>query len=326
MSKTYVVTGGHGFIGSNFVNYICETTDDSVIVIDSNTYAANPNYIKAPYVASGQVRSIVCDIATEPDVLDRLFSHTKVDGIFNFAAETHVDNSITDPNVFIKTNIVGTYNLLEGVRKNPKCRFLQISTDEVYGSLSEYESSFTEVTNLSPSSVYSASKASADLLVGSYNKTYNLDTIITRCCNNYGSRQHSEKLIPKTIISILNNREIPVYGKGDNIREWIHVQDHCVAIKSAFDMGKSGEIYNIGSGVEVQNVVLVKKLLHILEKPLSLIKFVNDRPGHDHRYSIDCSKLKQTTRNRWVVQYDAKNFDEGLKHTIQWYKENTQST
>lgn len=321
-NKTYIVTGGLGFIGSNFVNYLCDSTDCSVIIIDSITYAANPKFIKDKHFKSGRARTLICDISTDLDALDNIFKLTKINGVFNFAAETHVDNSITGPRVFIKTNIEGTFNLIDCVRRHSECRYLQISTDEVYGSLSKSDPSFTENTNLSPSSVYSSSKASADLIINSFHATYGVDTIITRCCNNYGPHQHVEKLIPKTILAALGNRDIPVYGKGDNIREWIHVYDHCTAIKRAFDIGTSGDVYNIGSGVETDNITIVKKILHITKKPLNLIKFVKDRLGHDLRYSIDSSKFRELCGNTWRLKYDRENFNDGLDQTILWYREN----
>tara|TARA_Y100000310_G_C20658794_1_gene803504 strand:- start:1237 stop:2190 length:954 start_codon:yes stop_codon:yes gene_type:complete len=311
---SYIVTGGCGFIGSNFVNYLCDTTDSDVFVIDNMTYASDESNIKHEYYKSGQVRNYKCDIAAGCDALDKILQHTDVKALFHFAAESHVDNSIDGPSKFVQTNVVGTFNLLESVRRYSSCRFVHISTDEVYGALLEDGPSFLETNVLEPNNVYSASKAGSDLLVRSYNKTYGLDTVITRCCNNYGPRQHTEKLLPKVIKNALTDIQIPVYGKGDNVREWIFVEDHCRAIYQVFESGKSGEIYNIGSGQEINNLDLVKKVLKLVKKPYNLIQFVNDRPGHDFRYSIDCNKLNT------LAPLTYKDFNDGLKETIQWYK------
>ena len=312
---SYVVTGGCGFIGSNFVNYLCDTTDHDVFVIDKMTYAADEANIDLDHYRSGQVRVYKCDLATECQSLDTIFEHTNVKGVFHFAAESHVDNSITGPRVFVDANVMGTFNMLEYVRNNGNCRFLHVSTDEVYGALTETGPSFTECMRLDPNNVYSATKAASDLLVRSYHKTYALDVVTTRCCNNYGPRQDKEKLLPKVISNALNEQPIPVYGKGDNVREWIFVRDHCHYIYEAFKAGKAGEVYNIGSGIEIKNLDLVKNVLTKVNKPFNLIKFVNDRPGHDFRYSIDSSKLNA------LVSHKCKSFDVGLDETIKWYKE-----
>ena len=316
---SYIVTGGCGFIGSNFVNYLCETTDKPIFIIDKITYAANEANVDLKHYSSGQVRLYKCDIAVGCEALDKILEHNEVDGIFHFAAESHVDNSIANPREFIDANIVGTFNLLEAMRtREINCRYIQVSTDEVYGALAEDGPSFLESKLLEPNNVYSATKASSDLIVRSFNKTYGMDVMTTRCCNNFGPRQHKEKLLPKVISSALNDIEIPVYGKGDNIREWIYVKDHCKAIFEVFNSGQTNEIYNIGSGVEVSNLNLVKKVLKLIGKPLSLIKFVKDRPGHDFRYSIDCRKFNSLAPN-----FKYKDFDEGLNDTIKWYKENS---
>lgn len=316
---SYIVTGGCGFIGSNFVNYLCETTDKPIFIIDKITYAANEANVDLKHYSSGQVRLYKCDIAVGCEALDKILEHNEVDGIFHFAAESHVDNSIVNPREFIDANIVGTFNLLEAMRtREINCRYIQVSTDEVYGALAEDGPSFLESKLLEPNNVYSATKASSDLIVRSFNKTYGMDVMTTRCCNNFGPRQHKEKLLPKVISSAHNDIEIPVYGKGDNIREWIYVKDHCKAIFEVFNSGQTNEIYNIGSGVEVSNLNLVKKVLKLIGKPLSLIKFVKDRPGHDFRYSIDCRKFNSLAPN-----FKYKDFDEGLNDTIKWYKENS---
>ena len=325
---SYIVTGGCGFIGSNFVNYLCDTTDQTVFVIDKMTYAANKKNIDPDHLRDNRVRVYECDLAVGCDALDSILEHNEVGGIFHFAAETHVDNSIEGPRVFVDSNVVGTFNLLQKCLQHNIPRFLQVSTDEVYGALTETGPSFTETMRLEPNNVYSATKASADMLVRSFHRTYGLDVITTRCCNNYGPRQDVEKLIPKVISNALSNNNIPVYGKGKNVREWIHVYDHCTAIKAVFDHGKSGEIYNIGSGVEVKNIDIVKRILSIIGRPASLIKFVKDRAGHDFRYSIDCSKFNdlvvvgdESENDLWRLKYGRSKFNEGLEQTIEWYKE-----
>lgn len=312
----YVVTGGCGFIGSNFVNMLIKKTDKSVVVLDNMTYAANEDNIEK----CDRVRVIKTDISDNTHVLDDIITHNNLSGIFHFAAESHVDNSISGPGVFIDANVTGTFNLLDTIRRRDwDGRFVHISTDEVYGALSEDGPSFLESKLLEPNNVYSATKASSDLLVRSYNKTYGLNVITTRCCNNYGPRQHREKLLPKVITNALNDQSIPVYGKGDNVREWIYVDDHCDAIWKLFSLGVSGEVYNIGSGIEKSNLDLVKTTLSVVDKPYSLIKFVNDRPGHDFRYSIDNNKLKNLLiTNKQEINFTS--FNEGLKTTIDWYK------
>ena len=253
----------------------------------------------------------------DADLITDILTHNNVSGIFHFAAESHVDNSISGPEKFIQANVVGTFNLLETLRHIEwSGRLLHVSTDEVYGALSEDGPSFTEYKILEPNNVYSATKASSDLLVRSYVKTYGIDAVTTRCCNNYGPRQHREKLLPKVISNAMNDSTIPVYGKGDNIREWIYVEDHCRAIWEVFKEGRTSEVYNIGSGVEINNLDLVKNVLKEMGKPFSLIKFVQDRPGHDFRYSIDCRKFRGL-----VPSFEFTGFDEGLKHTVEWYKE-----
>ena len=256
-----------------------------------------------------------CDI-TDETCVHNLIKHNEPKAIFHFAAESHVDNSITDPTKFVHTNTVGTMCLLQGVKEySPETMFVHISTDEVYGALTHDGSSFLENKVLEPNNVYSASKAGADLLVRAYHKTYGMNVVTTRCCNNYGPRQHTEKLLPKVISNAINDINIPVYGKGDNVREWIFVEDHCRAIYEIFKSGKSGDIYNIGSGIEINNLDLVKQVLTSLNKPFSLIKFVQDRPGHDFRYSIDSRKF-----NNLAPDFVFKDFNEGIEETIKWYK------
>ena len=315
---SYVVTGGCGFIGSNLVNYLCSTTSKDVFVIDKMTYAADESNIDLQHYESGQVRIYKCDLAVSCDALDKILEHTEVEGVFHLAAESHVDNSITGPKVFVEANVVGTFNLLEKCREHNIPRYVHISTDEVYGALDHDGPSFLENKVLEPNNVYSATKASSDLLVRSYNKTYGMDTIITRCCNNYGPRQDTEKLLPKVISNALRDIDIPVYGKGDNVREWIYVEDHCKAIWDVYNHGQSGEIYNIGSGDEINNLDLVKTVLSVLKKPYSLIKFVADRAGHDFRYSIDNTKFMSISKEFTFTQ-----FNEGLTRTIEWYKQDS---
>jgi|10_taG_2_1085330.scaffolds.fasta_scaffold00094_53 dTDP-glucose 4,6-dehydratase len=317
-NKTYAVTGGCGFIGSNFVHYLMEGTDSDVLVIDSMTYASNIDNIEDLLVAtSGRCNHTSTDIRIRKN-LEHVFTGNDIDTIFHFAAESHVDNSIDGPEVFVDTNVKGTFNLLE-MAKEHNCKFVHISTDEVYGDLQLDDPAFTENTPLDPSSVYSASKAASDMLVNSYNRTYGVHTITTRCVNNYGPRQHREKLVPKVISNALNDIPIPVYGLGENIREWIHVMDHCSGIYTAYTQGSSGETYNIGSGVEMTNIDLVKAILKKTGKPEDLIEFVTDRQGHDFRYAIDSTKIRNLG---WTPSYDTFNLflDEGLEETINWYK------
>jgi len=239
-----------------------------------------------------------------------------VDSVVNIAAETHVDRSIADPYTFLQNNVIGTYTILEGIRKhNSKVRMVQVSTDEVYGTATE--GSFTEQDSLTPSNPYSASKGAADMFVLSYCKTYKLNASITRCTNNFGPYQMPEKLIPKTIIRALKDLSIPIYGTGTNIRDWLYVIDHCIAIETVLEKGAKGEIYNVSAKNEITNIEIVKKILNLLQKPESLITFVEDRPGHDTRYSLDSSKL--TTQLGWKPKF---SFEEALQSTVQWYLTN----
>lgn len=310
--RAILVTGGCGFIGSNFVRYMLRNHDYKIINVDKLTYAGNlenlsdtsdhPNY--------EFVRGDIADRA----VIEGLASKG-IDAIINIAAESHVDRSIEDPRLFIETNVLGTQVLLEAARKYGILRFIQISTDEVYGSLGP-RGSFKEASPLAPNSPYSASKTAADLLVRAYYKTYGLAAIITRCSNNYGSYQFPEKLIPLMITNALEDKPLPVYGDGMNVRDWIYVEDHCRAIDLIMHRGKEGEVYNIGANNELPNIEIVKIILKRLNKPESLIKFVEDRPGHDLRYAIDSGKLRDELG--WDIAYP---FEEGIDLTIRWYVE-----
>ena len=313
--KKVLITGGAGFIGSNFIHYILSKYNDyQVINLDKLTYAANLDNLK-DIEDNKNYRFIHGDIADQ-EFIFKLFENEKFDIVINFAAESHVDNSILNPQIFTITNILGTQVLLDACRKYNIKRFHQVSTDEVYGELPLDDKNilFTEKTPLSPSSPYSASKASADMLVKSYYRTYSLPITISRCSNNYGPYQHLEKLIPLMISKAINNDNLPVYGNGLNVRDWLHVYDHCTAIDLIIHEGKIGEIYNIGGNNEKSNIDVVKIILKELGKSEKLIKYVNDRPGHDLRYAIDSTKIK-TTLN-WKPVY---SFEKGILDTIKWY-------
>lgn len=307
-----LVTGGCGFIGSNFIHYMLERYSYKIINVDKLTYAGNLENLKDVENDKRYV-FIKGDIA-DRSTLERIFEKP-VDVIVNFAAESHVDRSILDPSDFIKTNIFGTYNLLELARIKGVGRFIQISTDEVYGSLGPY-GKFTEETPLSPNSPYSASKASADLIARAYYKTYGVPIIITRCSNNYGPYQFPEKLIPLVITNALEDKELPIYGDGKNIRDWIHVNDHIRALDLIIHLGRIGEIYNIGADNERTNIEIVEMILEILGKPFSLVKFVKDRPGHDRRYAISAEKIKKELGFKPEIE-----FKKGLEDTVKWYIE-----
>lgn len=316
--KTVLVTGGMGFIGSNFIRFVLNLNQEfEIINIDKLTYAGNPENLKdiaEKYPNNYKFYKIdICDF--EP--VDEIINKNNINYIVNFAAESHVDRSINNPSLFCDTNISGTINLLNSAKKNKVKKYLQISTDEVYGSLNFNDAPFDENHQLAPNSPYSASKASADLLVRAYYKSFNLPVNITRCSNNYGPYQFPEKLIPLMINNALNNRKLPVYGKGINVRDWIHVKDHCKAILMVLLEGEIGEIYNIGGDSEVANIDLVKDLLKILDKPESLITFVTDRPGHDLRYAINHEKI--TKDLSWKPKI---KLDNGLKMTVKWYLDN----
>ena len=313
--KKMLITGGAGFIGSNFIHYILSKYNDyQVINLDKLTYAANLDNLK-DIEDNKNYRFIHGDIADQ-EFIFKLFENEKFDIVINFAAESHVDNSILNPQIFTITNILGTQVLLDACRKYNIKRFHQVSTDEVYGELPLDDNSilFTEKTPLNPSSPYSASKASADMLVKSYYRTYSLPITISRCSNNYGPYQHLEKLIPLMISKAINNDNLPVYGNGLNVRDWLHVYDHCTAIDLIIHEGKIGEIYNIGGNNEKSNIDVVKIILKELGKSEKLIKYVNDRPGHDLRYAIDSTKIK-TTLN-WKPVY---RLEKGILDTIKWY-------
>ena len=307
---TTFITGGAGFIGSNFTHYLSSKGYEDVIIVDKLTYASNKDNLYPLEYPLEQV-----DISNES--LSTLFEKYKPKNIFHFAAETHVDKSISDPDSFIQSNILGTVHLLNLAVEYGVERFHHISTDEVYGSLDWYEQSFTEKTAYDPLNPYSASKAASDHFVQAYNNTYGLPTIITNCSNNYGPRQHVEKLIPKTISNILEGKKIPVYGVGENIRDWIYVEDHCEAIFNVFNNGKIGEKYNIGGDCEIKNKDLVKIIIKMMNVSEDLIEYVDDRPGHDLRYSINNAKIKSE------LNYSPKHsLEEGLLKTIQWYEKN----
>mgnify|MGYP006292984805 CR=1 FL=1 len=313
-----LITGGMGFIGSNFIRYLLDITQEfNVINVDKLTYAGNPQNLKNIKESFSDryefFKTDICDF----DAINRLVKTKNIEYIINFAAESHVDRSIDNPNIFIETNIMGTQSLLNVALKNNLKKYLQISTDEVYGSLDFEDPPFTENSQISPNSPYSASKASADLLVRSYFKTYGLPVNITRCSNNYGPFQFPEKLIPLMINNALSDRPLPVYGKGINIRDWIHVKDHCAAIYKVLKDGNIGEIYNVGGDSEISNLDLVKTLLKLVKKPESLIRFVKDRPGHDLRYAINHEKI--TKELGWNPKI---KFQDGLKSTVEWYMDN----
>jgi dTDP-glucose 4,6-dehydratase len=303
-----VVTGGAGFIGSHFVDLLLQQTDSEVLTIDALTYAGSlKNLPDHP-----RHRFVQADI-TDVQAMHQLLSG--VDAVVNFAAESHVDRSISNPARFIETNVLGTQILLDAARVNNVRRFVQISTDEVYGELGE-SGMFTEDTPLSPSSPYSASKAAGDLLVLAWARTYHMDALITRCSNNYGPRQYPEKLIPVVIQAALQNKPVPVYGKGQNVRDWIHVRDHCKGVLAALKHGQAGRVYNFGGRCEKRNLELVQALLKAMGKPESLICFVQDRPGHDWRYANDCSRAEAELGWR-----SEEKFEQGLLETIEWYRE-----
>lgn len=327
--KNILVTGGAGFIGSNFIKYILNADDEYFVLnLDLLTYAGNlqtlsdirdnPRYV----FVKGDIRDY--------SLVDELFHNYQIDTVVNFAAESHVDRSILNPNIFLTTNILGTQTLLEAAKRHwklnpdnnhcreykPDVKFIQISTDEVYGTLGK-SGFFNESTPLSPNNPYSASKASADMIVRAYHKTYGLPVNITRCSNNYGPYQLPEKLIPLIINCCRQNKPIPVYGDGKQVRDWLYVYDHCSAIHAVIMKGKNGEIYNIGGNNEKTNIEIVKLIIGAMNKSESLITYVEDRPGHDRRYAIDNTKI--TTQLGWKPKY---TFEEGIAETIEWYLKN----
>ncbi len=313
-----LVTGGAGFIGGNFVHYmISKYPDYKIVNLDALTYAGNLETLKD--VQDKKNYKFVKGDISDREFIFNLFENEKFDIVVNFAAESHVDRSIVEPDIFIKTNVLGTQALLDASKKYNVKRFHQVSTDEVYGDLplDRKDLFFTEDTPLNPSSPYAASKASADFLVQAYHRTFGLNTTISRCSNNYGPYHFPEKLIPLMISRALNNESLPVYGNGKNVRDWLHVEDHCSAIDLIIHKGKSGEIYNVGGHNEKTNLEVVKTILKTLDKPESLISYVKDRPGHDLRYAIDPKKLENELG--WKAKY---NFDTGIEMTIKWYLEN----
>ncbi|MHB8232271.1 MAG: dTDP-glucose 4,6-dehydratase [bacterium] len=315
--KTYLVTGGFGFIGSNFIRHIlAQRKDVKIINVDKLTYAANlKNLSKNMDSYSENYKFYKADIADKPE-LSKIFHENKIDAVINFAAESHVDRSIAGPGIFVKTNVEGTLNLLELSMKHNAGKFLQISTDEVYGSLGP-DGKFSEETPLSPRSPYSASKAAADMLAMSFFHTYGMPVLISRCSNNYGPYQFPEKLIPLVIINALNNKDIPLYGDGKNIRDWIYVEDHVKGLCLVLEKGKFGEVYNIGGNSEAENKDIINYILDKLNKPRSLIKYVKDRPGHDRRYSMDFSKI--TAETGFLPDC---NIEKGIEETLDWYIKN----
>ena len=323
-NKTVLVTGGAGFIGSNFLLYMINKYPEyKFINLDALTYAGNLDNLKGVEGSPNYtfVKGDICDV----ELIESIFIEYTPSYVVNFAAESHVDRSITDPQIFLKTNIMGTQILLDACKKHwltlksmssASNKYLQVSTDEVYGSLGA-EGYFTETTLLAPNSPYSASKTSADVFVRAYHETFGLNVNITRCSNNYGAYQFPEKLIPLMISNALEDKDLPVYGDGMNIRDWLYVDDHCSAIDMVLHNGKSGEVYNIGGHNEKANIEIVKLILKELGKPESLIKYVKDRPGHDKRYAIDAAKIKDELGWEPTVM-----FDEGIVRTIKWYLDN----
>jgi dTDP-glucose 4,6-dehydratase len=328
-ARSIVITGGAGFIGSNFVHHWCENyPEDRVIVLDALTYAGNLNNL-ATLKDRKNFRFLQGDICDRA-LVDELFAGENIDTVAHFAAESHVDRSILGPGAFVQTNVVGTFTLLESFRQHwlsnhqpDNYRFLHVSTDEVYGSLGVDDPAFTETTPYAPNSPYSASKAGSDHLARAYFHTYGMPTIITNCSNNYGSYHFPEKLIPLMCINILLGKPLPVYGDGQNVRDWLYVRDHCQALDTVINQGKAGETYNIGGNNEVKNIDLVRMLCELMNelapdlpvKPAqNLITFVKDRPGHDRRYAIDASKIR--TELGWQPQ---ETVEGGLRKTIQWY-------
>ena len=334
--KSILVTGGAGFIGSNFVPYmVSKYPDYKIINLDKLTYAGNLNNLKECENAANYkfVKGDICD----RQLVEKLFNDHDIRGVVHFAAESHVDNSITGPQAFIETNVLGTFTLLDVARNYwmsaphqfragyEDCRFHHISTDEVYGALGE-TGYFTEKTPYDPSSPYSSSKASSDMIVRAYHRTYGMNVTVSNCSNNYGPKQHPEKLIPKIISNALSGKNIPIYGDGKNVRDWLYVLDHCKAIDLIYHNGKSGETYNIGGHNEKNNLEIVEAICNILDQKRpqangkhykDLVVFVKDRPGHDRRYAIDATKL--TNQLHWKAD---ENFATGIVKTVEWYLQN----
>jgi dTDP-glucose 4,6-dehydratase len=313
--KNILITGGAGFIGSNFINHVLDQRDDyNIINLDKLTYAGNLENLK-PSEKKKNYHFIKGDIVNV-ELVNFIFEKYKIEYVINFAAESHVDRSILGSEIFYRTNVIGTNVLLETARKFDVEKFLQVSTDEVYGSLGK-EGYFTEKTSLSPNSPYSSSKAAGDLMALSFFHTFGMPVVVTRCSNNYGSYQFPEKLIPLMIINTLNNKKLPVYGDGLNVRDWIYVIDHNKAIDLVFEKGRIGEVYNIGASNEMPNIQIIKLILQHLNKSEELIQYVKDRPGHDRRYAIDSSKIKNELG--WQPEFV---FEEAITKTIDWYLAN----
>ena len=326
-----IVTGGAGFIGSALVRHLVSDLGADVTVIDKMTYAANRANL-APVAGTGKMRLLEEDICNQP-LMTQIIADTQPDQVFHLAAESHVDRSISGPGDFITTNVVGTYSMLEAARAywaetlnkaTDRFRFLHVSTDEVYGSLGE-DGLFEETTPYDPSSPYSASKAASDHLAKAWFRTYGLPIVVSNCSNNYGPYHFPEKLIPLVTLNALEGKELPVYGKGDNVRDWLYVEDHARALALICDKGRLGETYNVGGRNERTNLQVVETICDVLDELVpaeaprrELIRFVTDRPGHDHRYAIDANKLE--TELGWQAQ---ENFDTGLRKTIQWYLDNS---
>ena len=314
MSKNVLVTGAAGFIGANFAEYfVNKHTDYNVVVVDKLTYAGNMDNLKKVQDKIAFVQADICNF----EKMKEIFDEYDINGVIHFAAESHVDNSIKNPFIFTQTNVIGTHTLLETAKQKwgegSSNKFVHISTDEVYGSLGE-EGYFTETSPIKPSSPYSSSKASSDLIALAYKETYKMNVNVTNCSNNYGPYQHNEKLIPHMIKLALNDEPLPVYGTGKNIRDWLYVEDHCEAIDLVFHKGKDGERYNVGGHNEKRNIEIVKLILQRLNKPESLIKYVEDRKGHDYRYAIDPTKI--STELGWLPKT---KFEDGIVKTIDWY-------
>lgn len=309
-----LVTGGAGFIGSNFVHYMLrEHPQDVIVNVDCLTYAGNLENLRS-VDSNPNYRFVKADI-TDRAALEPLFQEG-IDVVVNFAAESHVDRSILDPGIFVSTNIMGTQTLLDLTKQYGVAKFVQVSTDEVYGTLGE-TGLFTELTPLQANSPYSASKAGADLLIRAYHETFGLNVNITRCSNNYGPYQFPEKLIPLMIQNALSDKSLPVYGDGLNVRDWLYVEDHCSAIDLVIREGRNGEVYNVGGNNERNNIQVVKTILQELNKPESLITYVQDRLGHDRRYAIDATKIREELG--WNPKY---NYESGIRETIRWYLDN----
>ena len=330
MSKQVLITGGAGFIGSNFVHHWCKNHEGRVVVLDILGYAGNKANV-SDLMEQDRFRLVEGDICDRA-LVDKLLAEENIDTVIHFAAESHVDRSILGPAAFVQTNVVGTFTLLEAFRnhwesrgKLESDRFLHVSTDEVYGSLEADDPAFTETTPYAPNSPYSASKAGSDHLARAYFHTYGMPTLITNCSNNYGPYQFPEKLIPLMCLNILLGKPLPVYGDGQNVRDWLHVSDHCSAIDTVLHKANPGDVYNIGGNNQVKNLDIVHQLCDLMQElagdlpkaPRDLITFVTDRPGHDRRYAMDISKIEKDLG--WTPAY---NFETGLRQTVAWYLEN----